>query len=37
MTMPVVVQTREYNEDFYRAMSTHVTSKDINEFMTELF
>jgi DNA helicase HerA-like ATPase len=37
VTMPVVVQTREYDEEFYRAMSPHVSSKDIETFMKELF
>ena len=37
MTMPVVVQTREYDEAFYRAMGSSVTTKDIDTFMQELF
>lgn len=37
LAMPVVVQTREYDEEFYRAMSSHVTTKQIDEFMKELF
>jgi len=37
LTMPVVVQTREYGEDFYRAMSATVTSKHIDELIDELF
>ncbi len=37
LAMPVVVQTREYDEEFYRAMSIEVTSKHIDEFMQELF
>lgn len=37
LAMPVVVQTREYDEEFYRAMGTQVTSKDIDEFMKEMF
>ncbi len=38
VTMPVVVQTREYNEEFYRAMITNqVTSKHIDELVKELF
>jgi DNA helicase HerA-like ATPase len=36
MTMPVVVQTREYNEDFYRAV-TPVHSTDIDKLIKELF
>ncbi len=37
VAMPVVVQTREYGEDFYRAMSEHVTTKQIESFIQELF
>ncbi len=37
MTMPVVVQTREYGEDFYRAMQCNLTEKHINEFIEEIF
>ncbi len=37
VTMPVVVQTREYGEDFYRAMADSVTSKQIDELVKELF
>jgi len=37
VTMPVVVQTREYDEEFYRAMSPQVTTKDIETFVKELF
>lgn len=37
LAMPVVVQTREYNEDFYQAMSTTVSAEQINEFVQELF
>ena len=37
MAMPVVMQTREYNEDFYRAMSTTLTSIEINQVINELF
>lgn len=37
LTMPVVIQTREYDEEFYRAMSTQVTTKEIDEFMKEMF
>ncbi|MCX5922907.1 MAG: DUF87 domain-containing protein [Candidatus Dependentiae bacterium] len=37
VAMPVVVQTREYDEEFYRAMSATVTAKQIDEFMKELF
>ncbi|MBN1549267.1 DUF87 domain-containing protein [Candidatus Babeliales bacterium] len=34
--MPVVVQTREYDETFYRAMSP-ITTKEINSLINELF
>jgi DNA helicase HerA-like ATPase len=37
VAMPVVVQTREYNEEFYRAMDTSVSKKQIDEFVNELF
>ena len=37
LTMPVVVQTREYDEEFYRAMGTTVSAKQIDEFVNELF
>jgi len=37
MTMPVVVQTREYGEDFYRAMQEKITTKKIEQFIEEIF
>ena len=37
LTMPVVIQTREYDEQFYQAMGAQVTSKQINEFIEEIF
>ncbi len=37
LTMPIVIQTREYDETFYRAMGTQVTTKQIEEFMQEMF
>lgn len=37
MTMPVVIQTREYNEEFYRAMSSTLSSADIDHVINELF
>jgi hypothetical protein len=37
LTMPVVIETREYGEDFYRAMGQNVTTKQIDEFVQELF
>mgnify|MGYP000215177808 CR=1 FL=1 len=33
LTMPVVVQTREYDETFYRAMADTVTTKKMEEFI----
>lgn len=37
LTMPVVIQTREYDEAFYRSMQDEVTSKQIDELVQELF
>lgn len=37
LTMPVVVQTREYDEEFYRAMAPQVSTKQIDEFIDEMF
>lgn len=37
LTMPVVIQTRKYDEDFYRAMNTTITQKQVDEFINELF
>ena len=37
LTMPVVVQTREYDETFYRAMADTVTTKKMEEFIEEIF
>jgi DNA helicase HerA-like ATPase len=37
LAMPVVIETREYGEDFYRAMGDTVTSKQIDDFVQELF
>jgi DNA helicase HerA-like ATPase len=37
LAMPVVIQTREYDEEFYRAMGSDVTSKQIDEFISEIF
>ena len=36
VTMPVVIQTREYDEAFYRAMSP-LTGQAIDTFVKELF
>jgi len=35
--MPVVIQTREYDEQFYRDMGSVVTPQQINQFVNELF
>ncbi len=37
LTMPVVVQTREYDETFYRAMGDTVNTKQIDQLIQELF
>lgn len=37
VTMPVVVQTREYDHHFYRAMADNVTSMQIDQMVKELF
>lgn len=37
LAMPVVIQTREYDEEFYRAMGNTVTTKQIDEFISEIF
>lgn len=37
LAMPVVIQTREYNQEFYKAMGAEVTSKQIDEFIKEIF
>jgi DNA helicase HerA-like ATPase len=37
VAMPVVVQTREYDEQFYHAMSPEVTTKEIETFIKEIF
>ena len=37
VAMPVVIQTRSYDEAFYRAMDPGVTSKDIDDLVYELF
>jgi uncharacterized protein len=36
VTMPVVIQTREYGEDFYRSMTT-ITAKQVDTVIKELF
>ncbi len=37
LAMPVVVQTREYDESFYRAMGAEVTATQIDALIKELF
>jgi len=37
LTMPVVVQTREYGQDFYRAMGINLTKKQVDSFIQEIF
>lgn len=37
LTMPIVIQTREYDEEFYRAMGTQVNAQQIDQFVKELF
>jgi molybdopterin-guanine dinucleotide biosynthesis protein len=37
VAMPVVIQTREYNNDFYRAMSMLPTAAQIEQFAQELY
>jgi Predicted ATPase len=37
LTMPVVIETREYGQDFYRAMSSNLTPLDIDNAIKELF
>lgn len=37
LAMPVVVQTREYDEQFYRAMQDEVSVKQIDDLVRELF
>jgi DNA helicase HerA-like ATPase len=37
LTMPVVVQTRDYDENFYRAMGNTVSTKQIDQLIQELF
>lgn len=36
MTMPIVIQTREYDSEFYRAMG-EITPKNVDDFIKELF
>jgi len=37
VAMPVVVQTREYDETFYQAMSSVMTKKEVQEVIDEIF
>lgn len=37
LAMPVVIQTREYDDNFYRAMGKEITAAQIDELVKELF
>ncbi len=37
VAMPVVIQTRNYDETFYQAMMPEITSRDINTLIQEIF
>lgn len=37
LPMPIVIQTREYDEQFYRAMSPMVSTQDINKLIEEMY
>lgn len=37
LAMPVVIQTREYDEIFYRAMATQVSKQQIEQLVQEIF
>lgn len=37
LTMPVVIQTREYDELFYRAVGQMITKKQVDSFIEEMF
>ena len=37
VAMPVVIQTREYDEAFYRAMGPQITAQQIDSFIKEIF
>ncbi|MBT3456121.1 ATP-binding protein [bacterium] len=37
VTMPIVVQTREYDEQFYQSIKPQVATKQIDEFIKEMF
>ena len=37
LTMPIVIQTREYDEEFYKAMADTVCAKQIEQFVQEMF
>jgi DNA helicase HerA-like ATPase len=37
MTMPIVVQTREYDEEFYQAMHDVITKKEIDTLIEQIF
>ena len=37
VAMPVVIQTREYDEEFYKAMENQVSSVEIKTLIDEIF
>jgi uncharacterized protein len=37
IAMPVVIQTREYDDTFYQAVGSEITTKQINELINEIF
>jgi len=37
LAMPVVIQTREYDDKFYRAMGSEITAAHIDTLIKELF
>lgn len=37
LTMPVVIQTREYDEAFYQAMGSTVSPQQLNQYIEELY
>lgn len=37
IAMPVVIQTREYNEQFYQAMAPSLSTKQVDQFIAEIF
>ena len=37
VTMPIVVQTREYDDKFYQSVGAGITTKQVDEFIKEIF